>query len=567
MSTRTLDGQTFTRLIKSGAANLKANAGIVNELNVFPIPDGDTGENMSLTIGGGLRYLEDDSENSVEKTSGLLADGMLLSARGNSGVILSQLFAGIAKGLNGKDTATVSEVAEALKEGVKNAYSAVINPTEGTILTVAREAAEYAAARITPESTLESFGEDYLSELNASLDRTPELLSVLKEAGVVDSGGAGLYYIVEGIMRTFKGENMPELQGEAETAGSPSHSIDLSGFDENSVMTYGYCTEFLLQLQNVKTDPATFSIDELTEYLESVGGDSIVAFKNGTVVKVHVHTMNPGRILEHCQNYGEFLTVKIENMTLQHHETVVRNRFSVPNGKKGDGAKTDANKDTKKAFALVTVASGDGIKKAIEKLGADYVINGGQCKNPAAEDFIKAFESVNAKTVFVLPNNGNIILAAHQAAQLYKESDVRVIESKNIGDGYAALTMLSYDSGDADTIAEELTDAMKGVITGTVTQAVRDASLNGINIHENDYIGFTGKNMLAAAKNKNDAALALLEKLEAGNHEFMIALYGAAMEASEKENFRARVREKYPRTELYETDGGQDVYDYILILQ
>lgn len=564
MSTRTLDGQTFTRLIKSGAANLKANAGIVNELNVFPIPDGDTGENMSLTIGGGLRYLEDDSENSIEKTSGLLADGMLLSARGNSGVILSQLFAGIAKGLHGKDTATVSEIAEALKEGVKNAYSAVINPTEGTILTVAREAAEYAAARITPESTLESFGEDYLSELNASLERTPELLSVLKEAGVVDSGGAGLYYIVEGIMRAFNGEKMPELQIEAAIADSRSHSLDLSGFDENSVMTYGYCTEFLLQLQNVKTDPAAFSVDELTAYLESVGGDSIVAFKNGTVVKVHVHTMNPGRILEYCQKYGEFLTVKIENMTLQHHETVVRNRFSVSNDKKSD---TDINKDTKKDFALVTVASGDGIKKAFEELGADYVINGGQCKNPAAEDFIKAFESVNAGTIFVLPNNGNIILAAQQAAQLYKESDVRVIESKNVGDGYAALTMLSYDSGNADTIAEELTDAMKGVITGTVTQAVRDANLNGVDIHENDYIGFTGKNMLAAAKSKNDAALALLEKLEAGKHEFMIVLYGADMKASEKEDFRTRVREQYPRTELYETDGGQDVYDYILILQ
>lgn len=567
MSTRTLDGQTFTRLIKSGAANLKANAGIVNELNVFPIPDGDTGENMSLTIGGGLRYLEDDSENSVEKTSCLLADGMLLSARGNSGVILSQLFAGIAKGLHGKDTATVSEVAEALKEGVKNAYSAVINPTEGTILTVAREAAEYAAARITPESTLESFGEYYLSELNASLDRTPELLSVLKEAGVVDSGGAGLYYIVEGIMRAFKGENMPELQDEAAMADSRSHSLDLSGFNENSVMTYGYCTEFLLQLQNVKTDPAALSVEELTEYLESVGGDSIVAFKNGTVIKVHVHTMNPGRILEHCQKYGEFLTLKIENMTLQHHETVVRNRFSAPKDKNGDAAQPDKNKDAQKDFALVTVASGDGIKKAFEELGADYVINGGQCKNPAAEDFIKAFESVNAKTVFVLPNNGNIILAAQQAAQLYKESDVRVIESKNVGDGYAALTMLSYDSGDADTIAEELTDAMKGVITGTVTKAVRDANLNGVDIHENDYIGFTGKNMLAAAKSKNDAALALLEKLEAGNHEFMIALYGADMKDPDKEDFRARVRKQYPRTELYETDGGQDVYDYILILQ
>lgn len=551
MTDQVLDGQTFAKLISGGAASLEANAEIVNDLNVFPIPDGDTGENMILTIGGGLRNLEGKEESSIGKAARLLADGMLMSARGNSGVILSQLFAGIAESLSEKETATIQDVADALKAGVKSAYAAVINPTEGTILTVAREAADYAASRIGKNTTFQSFSSDYIAELKRSLDRTPELLATLKEAGVIDSGGAGLYYIADGVIRTANGEE-PALG--AVPHGAPSVDLDLSKFDENSVMEFGYCTEFLLRLQTAKTDIPSFSVEKFIRELQSLG-DSIVCFQTDTIVKVHIHTMTPGVVLDHCQQYGEFLTLKIENMTLQHHESEVRNRF--PSEKKTE----------QKDFGLVTVATGAGIKSTFEELGADFVIDGGQGKNPSTENFIEAFDAVNARVIFVLPNNGNIVMAAKQAAKLYEKADVRVVESKNIGDGYAALTMLSYDSGDADAIETDLRDAMQGVVTGMVTRAVRNATINGVAIEEGHFIGFTDKQMLSSAAENAATALSLLEKLNAEEHDFLIAIYGADTTDAQKETFREGIANAYPNMELYEIDGGQDVYDFLLILQ
>lgn len=553
MSSKTLDGQMFVRMVSGGAANLKANASIVNDLNVFPIPDGDTGENMSLTIGGGLRCLEGYSESSIDKAAALLADGMLLSARGNSGVILSQLFSGIAGGLRGKDTATVTDLAEALKSGVKQAYAAVINPTEGTILTVAREAAEFASSRITEESTIESFGEDYLKELDASLQRTPELLDSLKEAGVIDSGGAGLYYIVDGIIKAANGE---QIGADITVKNDMTQVPDISKFNENSVMEFGYCTEFLLQLQTCKGDISAFSVDELIAYLETIG-DSIVAFQTGSIVKVHIHTMSPGIVITHCQKYGEFLTLKVENMTLQHHETAVQNRFPANAG----------NRIKQKKYAVVVVAAGDGIKKTFYDLGADVVLDGGQGNKPSTEDFTKAFDKANAATVFVLPNNKNIVMAARQAAELYKSSNVFVIESKNVGEGYAALTMLSYDSDDAQIIFNELTEATKGVKTGTVTKAVRNAQIDGIVIKENEYIGFTDKRMLASDSDKCKTAMHLLQALQAEAHEFLIVIYGSNIESSDRSDLTDALVSTYPNIELYEIYGGPDAYDYTFILE
>ena len=543
----------FVRMVSGGAANLKANASIVNDLNVFPIPDGDTGENMSLTIGGGLRCLEGYSESSIDKAAALLADGMLLSARGNSGVILSQLFSGIAGGLRGKDTATVTDLAEALKSGVKQAYAAVINPTEGTILTVAREAAEFASSRITEESTIESFGEDYLKELDASLQRTPELLDSLKEAGVIDSGGAGLYYIVDGIIKAANGE---QIVADITVKNDMAQVPDISKFNENSVMEFGYCTEFLLQLQTCKGDISAFSVDELIAYLETIG-DSIVAFQTGSIVKVHIHTMSPGIVITHCQKYGEFLTLKVENMTLQHHETAVQNRFPANAG----------NRIKQKKYAVVVVAAGDGIKKTFYDLGADVVLDGGQGNKPSTEDFTKAFDKANAATVFVLPNNKNIVMAARQAAELYKSSNVFVIESKNVGEGYAALTMLSYDSDDAQIIFNELTEATKGVKTGTVTKAVRNAQIDGIVIKENEYIGFTDKRMLASDSDKCKTAMHLLQALQAEAHEFLIVIYGSNIESSDRSDLTDALASTYPNIELYEIYGGPDAYDYTFILE
>lgn len=556
MQTKTIDGQTFIKMVSGGAANLRANASIVNDLNVFPIPDGDTGENMSRTINGGLSRLDIHDGLTLDKASRMLADGMLMSARGNSGVILSQFFAGIAKGFEGKENADLEDLANALKSGVESAYAAVNKPTEGTILTVAREAAEYAASRITADSTFTSFANDYINEMNASLRRTPELLDVLKEAGVIDSGGAGLYYIADGAIKAANGENFITSVSPEENAPK---TIDTNGFDENSVMKFGYCTEFLLQLQTCKTDVKNFDLDKLKAYLETVG-DSIVAFISGTVVKVHVHTMTPGTVLDYCQQYGEFLTLKIENMTLQHNETVISNRFD-------EKSENDKKKAEKKPYALVTTASGEGIKQTFTDLGADYVIYGGQTNNPSTEDFISAFDEVNAKTIFVLPNNSNIIMAAKQAAELYKDSDVRVVPSHNIGEGYAALTMLSYDSGDTDAIAGELEDAMQGVITGMITHSVRNADIDGVSIDKDAYIGFTDKKMLASDGNKIDTAMLLLEKLNAKSHEFLIAVFGKDMTDNEREEFTSRMSAEYPMMEVYTIDGGQEVYDLMLILQ
>lgn len=558
MASNVLDGKDLIKFITAGAANLREHAQIVNDLNVFPIPDGDTGENMSLTIEGGIGAFDDINESSIGETSSKIASGMLMNARGNSGVILSQLFAGIADGLKDKKTASVLDLANALKMGVDRAYKAVVNPTEGTILTVARETSDFVFSRVNNENSGGSLMDDTLKEMRDSLDRTPQLLSVLKEAGVVDSGGAGLYYIVEGIYRTLRGE---DVSGESYSAAPMQKKLDFGKFTEFDVMKYGYCTEFLLRLQTSKIELSSFKIDSLISFLNTVG-DSIVAFQNGTIVKVHVHTMTPGMVLEYCQKYGEFLTIKIENMTLEHNESTVTNNFMAH----GEIVKAEKKAERKK-FATIAVASGSGIQKTFRDLGADFVIDGGQTKNPSSEDFIKAFDAVNADTIFVLPNNSNIILAARQAAELYKKSDIRVIDSKTIGDGYAALTMLSYDSEDSEEIARNFAEAMEGVQTGEVSIAVRDAKIGGIEIHSGDYIGFCGKNMLACDKERLQAARKLAESLKAGQHEFMIVIYGKAVGKDERENFHASIKESSPKLELYEIDGGQDIYDYLLILQ
>lgn len=558
MQNKVVDGVAFQRLVLSGAANLKAHARTVDELNVFPIPDGDTGENMCMTISGGLDGMKNVAANSVQEKAKALSDGMLLNARGNSGVILSQLFRGMAEGFIGVERATLHDVAAALDRGVECAYKAVVNPVEGTILTVAREAAAYARKRITPDSSLESFALDYFTEAKASLKRTPELLAVLKEAGVTDSGGAGLMYIAEGTLSAVRGEDVIDNSIEQ----TVKTEIDFDKFTEDSVMEFGYCTEILLRLQRSKTNLETFTPQIFVDYLTSIGGDSIVAFVTGTVLKVHVHTMTPWKVLEFAQRYGEFLTVKIENMTLQHNETTVV--------KKGERLIDDDDlrvEKPRKKFGLVTVATGEGLISAFKECGADVVIDGGQGKNPSADDFMHAFDQTNADHIFVLPNNGNIILAARQAAELYDKSDIIIIESKNIGQAYSALTLLDYSEDDAEKIAQKLREDMSDVSTGMITCSVRDAHLNGVDISSGDYIGFTDKTMLVSEKKKEDAFKGLAEKMKVGEHEFCIAVFGKEANEDERNEAESYISKNYPMVEFYSIDGGQDVYDYILILE
>ncbi len=553
---KNIDGELFEKLIVSGANNLKAHLQTVNDLNVFPVPDGDTGDNMYKTLSGGVANLQGVQENSLSQKAKALAKGMLLNARGNSGVILSQLFSGMASGLSALETASVDTFAKAFLDGVEQAYKAVAKPVEGTILTVAREAAEYAAEHSNEESTLGTFFNDYITEMKKSLDRTPELLQVLQEAGVIDSGGAGLLYIAQGMKDAVEGKQTEEL-AVSSVAQEKQTEIDYSAFNENSEMSYGYCTEILLQLLSKKGDPDAFSLENLIAFLESIG-DSVVAFRTGTVIKLHVHTLTPYKVLEYCQVYGEFLNVKIENMTLQHNETITAEKKE---------EKPIVSKQKHKKFALVTVASGQGLIQTFQELGADVVIDGGQGDNPSIERFIQAFEEANGEYIFVLPNNSNIVMAAKQAAEIYKEAEIIVLETKNIGQAYSILSMLDYSADDACAIKEEMIENMQNTQTGMVTVSVRTTCVDGVAIEKDDYIAFTDKKMLASKKTKILAFESLVEKMQAEEKSYMIAVYGQDVSAEEKAQVVKFMQEKYPSLEFYELEGGQKVYEFIVIAE
>jgi len=551
---KNIDGVLFEKLVVYGANNLKANIKTVNDLNVFPIPDGDTGDNMYMTLSGGVNALKSVKENSVCLKARALAEGMLLNARGNSGVILSQLFAGLANGFT-EETASLEEFGKALKEGVKQAYSSVVKPVEGTILTVARESSEEAVEMAKCGCSFDQFFDHFVKEMQKSLERTPDLLSVLKDAGVIDSGGAGLLYITEGMKNAIDGKEIDEI-----AVTEDEKTVDFSKFNEDSVMTFGYCTECLLQLQTSKVDVNAFEPQTIIDFLETIG-DSIVAFKTGTKIKLHVHTLTPYKVLEFCQQFGEFLTIKIENMTLQHSET-----------EKGTPAHSFENLKPKKKrehkkFGLVTVATGKGLVDTFTELGADVVIDGGQGNNPSIETFIEAFDQADADIIFVLPNNSNIIMAAKQASGMYDKSEIRVIETKNFGQAYSILSMLDYSCDDADTIEEGMKNDMASVTTGMVTISIRSANLDGVEINKGEYIGFTDKTMLVSKPTKIDAFKALADKLCDDEKSYMIAVYGQDVIEEDKQTVRDYFAEKYPNIEFYEIDGEQAVYDFILIIE
>ena len=543
-----IDGELFSKIIENGARNLHINLKTVNDLNVFPVPDGDTGDNMYMTMQGGLNALKAVNENSVRKKAKALADGMLLNARGNSGVILSQLFSGLSDGLASLDEATVEDLGRAFKSGVCKAYKAVSKPVEGTILTVAREATDFACEKCGNNCTIGRFFENYITEMKASLERTPLLLDVLREAGVTDSGGAGLVYIAEGMKSAIEGKELTE-DGENLTSAA---TVDFSLFNENSVMEYGYCTELLLQLTNAKNGVSAFDLDGLKSFLESIG-DSVVCLITGTVVKLHVHTLTPDKVLSYCLKFGELLTVKIENMSVQHSEI------------KQD--KEPKKVRERRDFGLVTVATGEGLIKVLKELGADEVIDGGQGKNPSIERFIEAFDDVNADVIFVLPNNGNIIMAAKQAAEMYEKSKIVVIETKDVGQAYNVLSMLDYSLGGAEDIAAQMRSDMQDVVTGMVTTSIRDANIDGVDIKSGDYIGFAGKTMLTASKDKIEAFFDLADELDAWSKNFMIVSFGEGVTDEEKQALDDRVMSEHPNIEFYKIDGGQEVYDFIMILE
>ncbi|MBQ3791685.1 MAG: DAK2 domain-containing protein [Clostridia bacterium] len=541
-----LDGPLFLNMVKGGAGCLRKNRQTVNELNVFPVPDGDTGDNMFLTIREGAM---EASYEPLCEMAGRVSRGMVHGARGNSGVILSQIFAGISKGLADCDEADVLCFGKAMQAAVEESYRAVEHPVEGTILTVFRDSVTFANERITDESSIDSYMRDLLEESHRALSRTPDQLPVLKEAGVVDSGGAGLIYIIEGMIRALRGEEI-ELGEEEEK----TRKIDFSLFDENSELTWGYCTEFLLRLQNSKGGPDRFDLEEAKSFLRSIG-NSIVAFRDGSIVKVHVHTLEPGSVLSHFSGYGAFLTVKIENMNLQHNETVEKEEIPT------------LVLETNKPYGIVCVASGKGIRDTFLSLGVDEVIEGGQTMNPSTEDFLRAFDRVPARTIFVFPNNGNIILAARQAAEIYTRSEVVVVPSRSIGAGYAALSMLDFSSGDTDGILRDLEEVMESIATGEVSRAIRNARLGGREITEGDYIGFCGDKVLSDEKDRKEALCSLAAELGIAGRDIAIVVSGADVPESEAEETAAHLQERFPKTEVIHIRGEQPVYDYLLVLE
>lgn len=552
-----LGGILFSKMAKGGASRLRSNTDEVNKLNVFPVPDGDTGDNMRMTIESGIAAIENIDSDDLAEVMKTLSHGMLLGARGNSGVILSQFFAGMSKGLSKSKTADPATFAHALELGVEQAYSSVMTPTEGTILTVAREAVEYAVANLTPKSTIRSLFADLVKEMHESLDRTPEILAVLKEAGVVDSGGAGLLYIMEGFNRVLNGE---EATDEPESVAAPAPKAaapTVFAFNENSEMTYGYCTELLLQLQRSKTDVDNFDVDALRAFLASVG-DSVVAFKTESIVKLHVHTFTPEKVLEYGRKFGEFLTVKIENMSVQHTE-LESNEGSRPEAKETAPAKK---------YGIVAVSNGPGVTELFKQLGTDVVVPGGQTQNPSTRDFIEAFEQISAEHIFVFPNNSNIFMAAQQAGELHKRAQVHVIPSKNIGTGYVAISSANLDNPDVDAVICEMEEAMKRVSAGYVSPSIRDAEISGIHIKNGDTMGIIDKEIVVSESDRMSAVKALASKLLELPDKFMLTVFAGADSAETEQNeLTAYLSEKYSDAEVYFIDGGQEIYPYIFVAE
>ena len=533
-------------MVRRGCSHLHASKDVINDLNVFPIPDGDTGDNMFMTINSGCQNAT--VSDNLGETAKSISSGMLLGARGNSGVILSRIFAGIGKGLAELGQADLPAFKAAMAAGVEESYKAVSVPVEGTILTVFREGVEHAAGK--PAGSLEEYFANLIPEMEASLEHTPELLPTLKEAGVIDSGGAGILSIVRGMAEAL--ENPEDVDLPDNPAPQAAHGkIDLSAFGPDDQLEFGYCTEFLLRLQSSKVDLESFDVSEIRDYL-TAAGESVVCFREDSIVKVHVHTKTPGEILNHCQRWGEYLTLKIENMALQHNETELRKQ-----------AREEPEFKITKKYGVVTVASGEGLRATLLEAGADEVISGGQTMNPSAQDFLDAFKKTGAESIFVYPNNSNIIMTALQAASLYEDSKVIVIPTKTVGEGYVAIASLDKSENDIDSLVESQKETIASVTCAMVSKANRDTEMNGVSVREGDCVGICKGEIITDNPDPKQALLELCEKEDAGSHDVAIVFFG---EQADKEGVEQSLQAKYPMTEFMFIDGGQPVFNYILTL-
>lgn len=555
MANQAISGTLFKKMVTNGAVNLKNNHKEIDHLNVFPVPDGDTGTNMQMTMMAGIKEVNLLDSQSIIDISKILSRGLLMGARGNSGVILSQFFRGvyseIAKIDNG--SATVQEFIQALVGGYQMAYRAVMDPVEGTILTVVRESAEKVLREQSNLNSVEEVLTLYLQQAKETLINTPELLPVLKEAGVVDSGGAGFIKIIEGWVMALEGNMLNEMEANFQPQQREHyHGAENLGDVE---ITFGYCTEFIVKLHKPEKFNENFMKDPLSQM-----GDSLVVVTDDDILKVHVHTNQPGVALTLAQKYGDIQTIKIENMRLQ-HSTIMADTIS-----EHKNEAIPLPKKPKAKFGIIAVASGEGIREAFSELGVDLIIDGGQTMNPSTESFVKAVESLNAEHIIILPNNKNIILSAEQTLDLCADRSIRVLKTKSIAQGYASL--MAFDPAqELDDNFEEMMNIVTNMRSGEITYAVRDTEINGVSIKNHDFIGITKGEILVSNPKRIDTAKALLADMIDENREIITIFYGNETDEEEIELMVAHAKKLNPDIEVDLIDGKQDIYSFIIAVE
>lgn len=544
-----LDGTKFAEMVQMGSHHLTQNADFVDSLNVFPVPDGDTGTNMNLSMISGAKETEANAQKHIGKTAQSLAKGLLMGARGNSGVILSQLFRGFGKYLEKESEINAKQFAQAFQAGVDTAYKAVMKPVEGTILTVAREAAAKGVETAEHEENIVKVMEAIVEEAKNSLQRTPDLLPVLKEVGVVDSGGQGLVIIYEGFLASLKGEALPQkskVDSLEELVNAEHHRAQ--EFMNTEDIVYGYCTEIMVRFEAGKEpfDESKFR-DDLSKL-----GDSLLVVSDDEIVKVHIHTETPGVVLNEGQKYGSLIKIKVDNMREQHSAIV-------------NAEKPENQTKEKHPYAVVTVAMGEGISEMLKSIGASYVIEGGQTMNPSTEDIVKAVKEIGAEKVIILPNNKNIVMAAEQAVELL-DIEAAVVPTKTIPQGMAAILAFNPEASIEEN-KEAMTEAMAAVKTGQITFAVRDTTIDGVEIHKDDYMALADGKIVVSTSNMLDAARQLLTQLIDEESEIVTMIYGKDVAEEEANEMVQFIEEQYPDVELDLVDGKQALYPFIFSVE
>ena len=551
MNTNTVDAKILGRMFLAGAKNLEAKKEWINELNVFPVPDGDTGTNMTLTILSAASEVNALSDPDMKTLAKAISSGSLRGARGNSGVILSQLLRGFTKTIVQYQEIDAQAFAKAFEKGVETAYKAVMKPKEGTILTVAKGAAQKAAEIAEESENLEAFFTDVIAEAEAVLAKTPDMLPVLKEAGVVDSGGQGLVEVLKGAFDGYMGK---EISMDFE---KPQTVVTVKPVPaEESSIKFGYCTEFIIMLEKEFGEQAE---TDFKDYLMSIG-DSLVVVADDEIVKVHVHTNDPGMAIQRALTYGQLSNMKIDNMRLEHHEKVIKE------AEKLAAQQAEEAKKEMKEVGFISVSVGDGMGEIFRELGADYLIEGGQTMNPSTEDMLQAISHVHARTIFILPNNKNIVLAANQARDLTEDKIIVVIPTKTIPQGITALISYVPDKS-VEENTEEMMEAMANVKTGQITYAVRDTKIDDKEIRQGNIMGIGDHGILAVGEGIEDTASETVKAMADEESEIISIYYGSDVTEEDAQKLADRLEEAYPDLDVEINEGGQPIYYYVISVE